>query len=59
MSGKGQYSYNVSKKTFGQTPPRHTSRSYDELINSAFSDGQIVFDGSHEIWDVLENGSEK
>jgi hypothetical protein len=59
LSGKGCYRYTVSKKTFEQTPPRHTSRTYDELINSAFSDGQIVRDGSHEIWDVLENGTEK
>jgi hypothetical protein len=59
MSGKGQYGYNVSGKTFEKTPPRHTSRSYDELINGAFPEGQVVLDGSHEIWDALENGSEK
>ena len=59
MSGKGQYSYNVSKKTFAQTPPRHSSRSFEELINSAFPEAQVVLDGNHEIWDVLANGSEK
>jgi hypothetical protein len=59
LSGKGQYNYTVSKKTFEQTPPRFTSRNYDELINSAFPDDQTVLDGGHEIWEVLANGSDK
>jgi hypothetical protein len=59
LTGKGQYNHNVSPRTFEQTPPRFTSRSFDELINSAFPDDQIVLDGDHEIWNVLSSGSDK
>jgi hypothetical protein len=59
FSGKGQYTHTVSPKSFEQTPPRMTSRTFDELINSAFPSEQVVTTLDHEIWDALENGSEK
>jgi hypothetical protein len=59
LTGKGQYNHTVSPKTLEQTPPRFTSRTYDELINSAFPNEQIVPNGDHEIWDILAYGSDK
>ena len=59
ISAKGQYHHTVSKKTFEQTPPRYFGRTFKELINAAFPEEQIVLNLDHEIWDVLENGSEK
>jgi hypothetical protein len=59
ISAKGHYTHNVSKKTFETTPPRRSSRTFKELINSAFPEEQTVTSLDHEIWDVLENGSEK
>jgi hypothetical protein len=59
ISAKGHYTHNVSKKTFETTPPRRSSRTFKELINSAFPEEQTVTGLDHEIWDVLENGSEK
>ena len=59
FSGKGQYTHTVSPKTFEQTPPRCSSRTFDELINSAFPDRTDRPRRDHEIWDDLENGSEK
>jgi hypothetical protein len=59
LSGKGQYRYTVSPKTFEQTPPKHSSRSYDELISSAFPPEQCAFTTEHEIWTILAEGSEK
>jgi hypothetical protein len=59
ISAKGHYTHNVSKKTFETTPPRRSSRTFKELINSAFPEEQTVTNLDHEIWDVLENGSEK
>jgi hypothetical protein len=59
MSGKGQYGHNTSEKTFEQTPPRFSSRTFSDLIDSAFSADQIVLSGDHEIWEELKNGREK
>ena len=57
-SGKGQYHNSVSQKTFAETPPRHSDRTFKELVNLAF-DGRVVTSLDHEIWDLLDNGSEK
>ena len=57
-STKKHYTYSVSRKTFEETPPQFSDRSFDELINEAFKD-RVVTDLNHEIWDVLENGSDK
>jgi hypothetical protein len=59
ISAKGRYGHNISRKTFEQTPPRFSSRSFQELINSAFREEQIITSLDHEVWDALENGSEK
>ena len=59
FSGKGQYTFTVSPRTFAQTPPKMTSRTFKELINAAFPEGQIVLNGNHEIWEILASGSEK
>ena len=59
ISAKGRYGYNVSKKTFELTPPRFSSRTFQELINSAFREEQLISSLDHEVWDALENGSEK
>ena len=58
MSAKGRYHHIVSKKTFEQTPPRYSDRTFEELINIVFGERMVV-DLDHEIWDLLENGSEK
>jgi hypothetical protein len=39
-------------------PPRFSDRSFDDLINVAFKD-RIIVGLDHEIWDALENGSDK
>jgi hypothetical protein len=59
FSGKGQYTHSISPKTFEQTPPKFSSRTFDEMINSAFPAEQVVLDGDHPIWVDLEEGSEK
>jgi hypothetical protein len=58
VSAKGHYRHQVSKKTFEQVPPKFTDRLFPELINISFKD-QIITTLNHEIWDVLENGSNK
>jgi hypothetical protein len=52
------YRHQVSKKTFEQVPPKFTERSFQELIDIAFKD-RVIKTLDHEIWDVLENGSDK
>jgi hypothetical protein len=59
ISAKGRYAHNVSKKTLVTTPPRFSSRTFQELINSAFPEEQTITSLDHEVWDALENGSEK
>jgi hypothetical protein len=58
ITGKGHYKYAVSPRTFTQVPPRFSNRSYDELISIVFKDTTIL-SLEHEIWDALQNGSEK
>ena len=60
VSGKNQkhYRHQVSKKTLKEVPPKFTSRPFKDLVDSAFKD-KIVLSLDHEIWDILENGSDK
>ena len=60
MSGKNQkhYRHQLSKKTFEQVPPKFTDRPFTDLVDTAFKD-KIVTSLDHEIWDILENGSDK
>jgi hypothetical protein len=58
MSAKKEYRYQVSKRTLETTPPRYSDRLFKELVDEAFKD-RAVLTLDHEIWDVLENGSEK
>ena len=59
VSMKKQYRHQVSNKTLVETPPRFTDRSFEELVNAAFKEEQIVTSLDHEIWDILTNGSQK
>jgi hypothetical protein len=52
------YRYQPSKKTLKEVPPKFTDRTFKDLIDIAFKD-RIVNSLDHEIWDVLENGSDK
>jgi hypothetical protein len=58
VSAKGHYRYQVSKRTFEQVPPRFSSRSFWDLVNIARKD-RIIESLDHEIWDVLDQGSDK
>ena len=60
ISAKGQlqlttYRRRRSSKRRPGIPPA----PFKELVNSAFPEEQIITSLDHEIWDVLENGSEK
>ena len=59
VSMKKHYRHQISNKTLVETPPQFTDRSFDELVNAAFKEDQIVTSLDHEIWDVLANGSKK
>jgi hypothetical protein len=56
VSMKNEYRYQVSKRTFEETPPRFSDRPFQDLVDDAFKE-RIVISLDHEIWDVLENGS--
>ena len=58
VSMKKYYRYQQSKKTLGEVPPKFTDQTFDELVNIAFKD-RVITTLDHEIWDVLENGSDK
>jgi hypothetical protein len=58
VNAKKHYRHNPSKKTLEQVPPKFTNRPFADLVNVAFKD-RVVNSLDHEIWDVLENGSEK
>jgi hypothetical protein len=58
VSTKKHYRHQVSKKTFDEVPPKFTDRSFRDLIDIAFKDTTVTT-LDHEIWDVLENGSDK
>jgi hypothetical protein len=58
VSMKNEYRYQISRRTFEETPPRFSNRSFQDLVNDYFKD-RIVTSLDHDIWDVLENGSDK
>jgi hypothetical protein len=58
ISAKGEYRYTVSKRTFERTPPRFSDRLFKELVDEAFKD-RSVSSLDHEIWNILEDGSDK
>jgi hypothetical protein len=58
ISARGHYHHTVSPKTYEQTPPRYSDRTFDELVDIVFED-RVVTSLDHEIWDVLDTGSEK
>jgi hypothetical protein len=59
VSMKKSYRHQVSKKTFGEVPPKFSERSFNDLINAAFENDRVVTSLDHEIWDILENGINK
>jgi hypothetical protein len=52
------YAHQKSPKTFETVPPKFSERSFKELVAIAFKD-RIIDSLDHEIWEVLESGSEK
>ena len=58
ISAKGHYRYQVSKKTLEQMPPKFSDRTFQELVDIAFKD-RTVTSLDHEIWDILDQGSDK
>jgi hypothetical protein len=58
VSTKKHYRHQLSKKTLKEVPPKFTDRTFKDLIDIAFKD-RVVKTLDHEIWDVLENGSDK
>jgi hypothetical protein len=58
VSQKKNFRHQVSKKTLEEVPPKFTDRPFHDLINIAFKD-RTVTTLNHEIWDVLESGSNK
>jgi hypothetical protein len=58
VSKKKEYGYIPSRKTFETTPPRPSDRTFMDLVDIAFKD-RIVTTDDHEIWNVLEDGTDK
>jgi hypothetical protein len=56
---KGEYRYNVSKKTMDEVPPKFSERTFQQLIDEAFPLERRVATLNHPIWDELANGSTK
>jgi hypothetical protein len=58
ISAKGHYRRSISPRTLEKTPPKFSSQTFKELIDLEFKDRKI---GSldHEIWNVLDEGSDK
>jgi hypothetical protein len=59
MISKNEYRYSISKKTFEETPPRFSERTFADLVNDAFPADRRVKSLDHPIWDELANGSAK
>jgi hypothetical protein len=59
VSMKKSFRHQVSKKTFEETPPQFSDRSFFDLVQAAFQDDRIVSSLDHQIWDDLANGSKK
>jgi hypothetical protein len=58
VNAKKHYRHQPSKKTLDEVPPKFTNRPFKELVDIAFKD-RVVRTLDHEIWDILENGSDK
>jgi hypothetical protein len=58
VTGKKNYRLGVSPKTFDETPPKFSDRTFKELRDVAFAD-RVVTTLDHEIWTVLKDGSTK
>jgi len=56
---KGEYRYNVSKKTMEEVPPKFSDRTFQQLVNDAFPAERVIRSLDHPIWDELANGSTK
>jgi len=56
---KGEYRYNVSKKTMEEVPPKFSDRTFQQLVNIAFPPERVITSFDHPIWDELANGSTK
>ena len=57
FSGKGQYTHTVSPKKIEDNTARISSRTFDEMVNSAFPAEQVVLNGDHQIWIDLARGT--
>ena len=58
VSTKKHFRHQTSRKTFDEVPPKFSDRPFKDLVDIAFKD-RIVTSTDHEIWDILENGSDK
>jgi hypothetical protein len=58
VNAKKHYRHQISKKSLEQVSPKFTDRTFKDLIDIAFKD-RIVKTLDHEIWSVLEDGSDK
>ena len=58
VSTKNEYRYQVSRRTLEETPPRFSDRTFKELVDEAFKN-RLVDSLDHEIWTILEEGSDK
>lgn len=58
ISAKNHYDYHPSKITLEQRPPKFSDRSYQNLIDIQFKD-QVANSLDHEIWNILDQGSDK
>jgi hypothetical protein len=56
---KGEYRYNVSKKSMEEVPPKFSDRTFQQLVNDAFPIERVITTFDHPIWDELANGSTK
>jgi hypothetical protein len=59
LISKGEYRYNVSKRTMEQVPPKFSNRTFQQLVNEAFPAERVIKSLDHPIWDELTNGSIK
>jgi hypothetical protein len=58
VNGGKYYRPQLSKKNLEQVPPKFTDRPFQDLVDIAFKD-RIVTALDHEVWEALENGSDK
>ena len=58
MSTKKHFRHQVSKKSLEEVRPQFTERTFDSLVSTAFQD-RVITSTDHEIWEILEHGSDK